>query len=180
MGKIGRTIVTTDEIQQMVKRVAAEINQTYGTDFDQVLFVGVMKGAYLWMADLLRALNADVQMDYVRVASYEDDHSTGEVQIIHDLKTDIRGKKVVLLDEVIDSGLTLQYLQTIFLQRGALDVKRAVAVDKRPQAIQEADPVEFVGTMAPDEFLIGYGMDYNNHYRNLPYIAVLESEVQAV
>lgn len=180
MGKIGRTVVTTQEIKQMVQRVADEINQTYEAEYDQVLFVGVMKGAYLWMADLLRALNADVQMDYVRVASYEDDHSTGEVQIIHDLKTNVLGKKIILLDEVIDSGLTLQYLQNVFLQRGASEVTRAIAVDKRPQAIQEADPVEFVGTVAPDEFLIGYGMDYNNHYRNLPYIAVLELTTQTV
>lgn len=180
MGKIGRTIVTTDEIKQMVERVASEIDQVYGNEFDQVLFVGVMKGAYLWMADLLRAINADVQMDYVRVASYEEDHSTGEIKIIHDLKTDVRGKKVILLDEVIDSGLTLQYLQETLLKRGAIEVTRAIAVDKRPQAIQEADPVEFIGTIAPDEFLIGYGMDYNNHYRNLPYIAVLEFNPQVV
>lgn len=171
--QLGTTVFTAAQISQMVARVATEIQQDYADQLSEVIFVGVMKGAYLWMGDLLRAIGGDVQMDYLRVGSYLNDGSTGEVTLLDDLRLDVTGKTVILLDEVIDSGLTLLWLKELLQARGAEAVKIAVAFDKR-QTQQVAFPVDYIGASAPNDFLVGYGMDYNDHFRNLSYIATLD------
>ncbi|MCM0582116.1 hypoxanthine phosphoribosyltransferase [Weissella diestrammenae] len=172
--KLGRTVVSESEIKAMVPRVANEIKQACGDDLKDVLFVGIMKGAYIWMADLLREIGADVQMDYIHVSSYANEQSTGVVTVVKDIQQDVNDRIVILLDEVIDTGLTLQYLKKELLARGARKVLLAVATDKREQIAADDIHADFVGIRVPNEFLVGYGMDYNNHYRNLGYIAVLE------
>ena len=168
-----RTVLGTEEIAAMVERVAAEINAATA-DVERPVFVGVMKGAYIWMADLLRAVGRDVETDYIDVSSYDGNASTGRITIQRDLKVDLTGRTVVILDEVIDSGLTLRYLKHDFEERGAEQVLIAVAVDKREDVSAGGVTPDFIGAKVPNEFLVGYGMDYNNHYRNLPYVAVLE------
>ena len=169
-----RTVLGTEEIAAMVERVAAEINAATA-DVERPVFVGVMKGAYIWMADLLRAVGRDVETDYIDVSSYDGNASTGRITIQRDLKVDLTGRTVVILDEVIDSGLTLRYLKHDFEERGGRTrVLIAVAVDKREDASAGGVTPDFIGAKVPNEFLVGYGMDYNNHHRNLPYVAVLE------
>ncbi|MDR3241301.1 MAG: hypoxanthine phosphoribosyltransferase [Lactobacillaceae bacterium] len=172
--KLGRTVVTTEEIAEMVPRIANEIKAECGADLDNALFVGIMKGAYIWMSDLLREIGGDVQMDYIHVSSYASDQSTGVVTVVKDIQQEIQGRVVVLLDEVIDTGLTLQYLKRELLARGAKKVLLAVATDKREEIGADEIKADFVGMQVPNEFLVGYGMDYNDHYRNLGYVAVLE------
>jgi len=171
-----RTVLGTEEIAAMVERVAAEINAATA-DVERPVFVGVMKGAYIWMADLLRAVGRDVETDYIDVSSYDGDASTGRITIQRDLKVDLTGRTVVILDEVIDSGLTLRYLKHDFEERGAEQVLIAVAVDKRENVSAGGVTPDFIGAKVPNEFLVGYGMDYNNHHRNLPYVGVLKREV---
>ena len=172
-----RTILTRSEIQTMVKRVAAELRQELA-GVEEPVFVGVMKGAYIWMADLLRELAPDIDLatDYIDVSSYVGTQSTGHLTIVRDLKTDLKNRTVVVLDEVIDSGLTLRYLKSDFEQRGAKKVYVAVAVDKRPDKSIGGIIPDFIGSDVPNEFLVGYGMDFEGHYRNLPEVRVLSIE----
>lgn len=172
---LDRVVVTTEEINAMVARVADELRVKL-TGVERPLFVGVMAGSYIWMADLLRnlAFDFDIDSDYIDVSSYSGDASTGEIKIVQDVQRDLAGRTVVILDEVIDTGLTLQYLKANFLARGAAQVYIAVAADKGLKTdFMDFEP-DFVGTKVPNEFLVGYGMDYNDHYRNLPTISVLK------
>lgn len=171
--KLQQTVLTPEDIQAMVQRVASEINAA--TADEELVVVGVMKGAYIWMADLLRAMDRhDVIMDYIDVSSYVGDHSTGHITIQRDLKTDLAGKTVLIMDEVVDSGLTLRYLKADFEQRGAKRVYIAVATDKRPDGFNGDVDVDFVGAKVPNEFLVGYGMDYNENFRNKDSVKILE------
>lgn len=128
----------------------------------------------MWMADLMRAMNREIELDYIDVSSYVGDQSTGHITIQRDLRVDLSGRTVVILDEVVDSGLTLRYLKADFEARGAKKVYVAVATDKRHSASAGGITPDFIGAHVPDEFLVGYGMDYNEYYRGLPYVAVLE------
>ncbi|MDR3189771.1 MAG: hypoxanthine phosphoribosyltransferase [Lactobacillaceae bacterium] len=169
-----RVVLTEDQITDMVQRVAAEINAA--TSDDDTVFVGIMKGAYIWMADLMRAMNRNVELDYIDVSSYSGASSTGVVTIERDLKIDITNKTVVVLDEVVDTGLTLSFIKQEFIKRGAKRVLLAVATDKRTTVGPDDIQIDFTGAQVPDEFLVGYGMDYNNNYRNLSHVAVLKLE----
>lgn len=171
--RLARTILSVDEIDTMVNRVADELNEVL-VDVEWPVFVGVMKGAYMWMADLMRAMKRDIELDYIDVSSYVGDKSTGHITIQRDLKVDLSGRTVVILDEVVDSGLTLRYLKADFEARGAKKVYVAVATDKRQSESAGGITPDFIGAHVPDEFLVGYGMDYNEYYRGLPYVAVLE------
>ncbi|MGO3468045.1 MAG: phosphoribosyltransferase [Weissella hellenica] len=171
--RLARTILSVDEIDTMANRVADELNEVL-VDVERPVFVGVMKGAYMWMADLMRAMKRDIELDYIDVSSYVGDKSTGHITIQRDLKVDLSGRTVVILDEVVDSGLTLRYLKADFEARGAKKVYVAVATDKRQSESAGGITPDFIGVHVPDEFLVGYGMDYNEYYRGLPYVAVLE------
>lgn len=170
-----RVVLTPEEIATMVGRVATELN-TELADVERPVFVGVMKGAYVFMADVLRALDRDIDMDYIDVSSYVGDSSTGHITIQRDIKTNLAGKTVVILDEVVDTGLTLKYLKADFERRGAKKVYVAVAVDKRDGMSDGGVTPDFVGAKVPNEFLVGYGMDYKNHFRNLGSVYVLSLE----
>jgi hypoxanthine phosphoribosyltransferase len=169
------TVLTEAEIRVMVARVAEELRRDLA-DVERPLFVGIMKGVYIWMADLLRELSPtmNLEMDYIDVSSYVGDSSTGAVTIQRDLKTDLAGRTVIILDEVVDTGLTLRVLKADFERRGAKKVLVAVAVDKRDDVNKGGITPDYVGAKVPDLFLVGYGMDFNNNYRNLPYVAVLK------
>lgn len=172
--ELERTVVTKAEIEAMVTRVAGELRAALAGE-ERPLFVGVMKGSYIWMSDLLRELagDFDIESDYIDVSSYEDDASTGEIKVVRDVHADMQDRTVVIMDEVIDTGLTLHYLKQDFLNRGAKQVLVAVAADKRSAIDEGGITPDFIGVQVPDEFLVGYGMDYNDHFRNLPTIDVL-------
>lgn len=171
--RLARTILSVDDIEKMVNRVAGELNEVL-VDVERPVFIGVMKGAYMWMADLMRAMQCEVELDYIDVSSYVGDKSTGHITIQRDLKVDLKDRTVIILDEVVDSGLTLRYLKADFEARGAKKVYVAVATDKRQSESAGGITPDFIGAHVPDEFLVGYGMDYNEYYRGLPYVAVLE------
>jgi hypoxanthine phosphoribosyltransferase len=168
--RLARTILSVDDIEKMVNRVAGELNEVL-VDVERPVFIGVMKGAYMWMADLMRAMQCEVELDYIDVSSYVGDKSTGHITIQRDLKVDLKDRTVVILDEVVDSGLTLRYLKADFEARGAKKVYVAVATDKRQSESAGGITPDFIGAHVPDEFLVGYGMDYNEYYRGLPYVA---------
>jgi hypoxanthine phosphoribosyltransferase len=169
---ITKIIVTEEQITKRVKEMAAEIDAKYaGKD---VLLVGVLKGAVMFMADLSRAMQIPLHMDWMAVSSYgSGTQSSGVVRILKDLDADVLGRHVIIVEDIIDSGLTLSWLITNLRARGAASVE-IVAMLRKPDAAKVAVDVAIVGFDIPNEFVVGYGLDYAENYRTLPGVAILD------
>ncbi|KWW98875.1 hypoxanthine phosphoribosyltransferase [Carbonactinospora thermoautotrophica] len=170
-----KVLVTAEDIQRRVAELAAEIDRDYaGRD---VLLVGVLKGAVMVMADLARALHLPAQMDWMAVSSYgSGTKSSGVVRILKDLDTDIAGRDVLVVEDIIDSGLTLSWLLANLNSRGPASVE-VCAMFRKPDAIKVPLRVRYVGFDIPNEFVVGYGLDYAERYRNLPFVGTLAQHV---
>ena len=169
---ITKVLVTPEEIQSKVKELASQLDVFYA-DKD-VLLVGVLKGAVMFMADISRAMQIPVQMDWMAVSSYgHGTQSSGVVRILKDLDADLIGRHVLIVEDIIDSGLTLSWLITNLKARGAASVE-IVALLRKPEAAKVDVDVRWVGFEIPNEFVVGYGLDYAERYRTLPGVAVLD------
>ncbi len=168
-------LVSEKELQEIVERLAADIDRDYeGKDW---LMVGVLKGSILFMADLMKAMKTDYPIDFVVVSSYADGtESTGRVNVLKDISQSIVGKELLIVEDIIDSGNTLNFLVKYFLAKGASSVKIVTLFDK-PDRRKVEVPVEYVGKVIPDAFIVGYGLDYAEKYRTLPYVGILKPEV---
>ena len=168
-------LVTEEEIGLRLDEMAARIDADYaGQD---LLLVGVLKGAVYVMADLSRRLHRSAPMDWMAVSSYgSGTKSSGVVRILKDLDTDITDRHVLIVEDIIDSGLTLSWLLGNLASRGAASVEIATLL-RKPEAMKVAVDVKYVGFDIPNEFVVGYGLDYAERYRNLPFIATLRPEV---
>lgn len=154
--------------------MAREIRSLY--DGEPILMVGVLKGSFLFLADLCRQLGPDVSVDFIQVSSYGDQRvSSGIVQIRKDLDHSIEGKNVLVVEDIVDTGATLAHLRELLLTRKPKSL-RVVSLLNKPDARKVPVEIEFVGFDIPNAFVVGYGLDYAERYRNLPYIGVLESE----
>lgn len=170
-----RVLVTEEQISKRVKEMAAEIDRDYaGKD---VLLVGVLKGAVMIMADLSRAMRSKATMDWMAVSSYgSGTQSSGVVRILKDLDTDISGRHVLVVEDILDSGLTLSWLLSNLRSRGAASVEVCTLLRKPDAAKVEVD-VRYVGFDIPAEFVVGYGLDFAERYRNLPFVGTLAPHV---
>ncbi|HWJ67086.1 MAG TPA: hypoxanthine phosphoribosyltransferase [Nocardioides sp.] len=168
-------LFTEKQIQDRVAELAAEIERDYeGKD---LVLVGVLRGAVMIMADLSRALNKHVEMDWMAVSSYgSGTKSSGVVRILKDLDADISGRHVLIVDEIIDTGLTLSWLTSNLGSRGPASVEIATLL-RKPEALQMPVEVRYVGWDIPNEFVVGYGLDYRERYRNLRDIGTLAPSV---
>ena len=173
--EITEVLVTPEQIQARVAELAAEIDAKYsGKD---VLLVGVLKGAVMFMADLSRAIQIPVQMDWMAVSSYgSGTQSSGVVRILKDLDADVLGRHVIIVEDIIDSGLTLSWLASNLEARGAASVE-IVALLRKPDAAKVEVKVALVGFDIPNEFVVGYGLDYAERYRTLTGVAILSPAV---
>jgi hypoxanthine phosphoribosyltransferase len=173
--EITQVLITKEQIETRIAELAKEIDAHYtGKD---VLLVGVLKGAVMFMADLSRAVQSRVQMDWMAVSSYgSGTTSSGVVRILKDLDADVLGKDVLIVEDIIDSGLTLSWLVANLEARGAASVE-VVALLRKPDAAKVDVSVRWVGFEIPNEFVVGYGLDYNERYRTLPGVAVLSPSV---
>jgi len=173
--KITKVLVTEEQIDAKVAELAAQIDEQYaGKD---VLLIGVLKGAVMFMADLSRAIQIPVQMDWMAVSSYGSGTvSSGVVRILKDLDADVLGRHVIIVEDIIDSGLTLSWLASNLEARGAASVE-IVAFLRKPDAAKVDVKVAMVGFDIPNEFVVGYGLDYAEDYRTLKGVAVLAPEV---
>ncbi len=170
-----KILVSEEEIASIVNRLAGEIERDY-KDKDW-LMVGVLKGSVLFMADLMKAIKSDFKIDFVVVSSYADGtESTGRVNVIKDISQSIVGKDLLIVEDIIDSGNTLNFLVKYFLAKGANSVKMVTLFDK-PDRRKVDVPVQYVGKVIPDAFIVGYGLDYAEKYRTLPYVGILKPEV---
>jgi hypoxanthine phosphoribosyltransferase len=181
MKDIEAVIFTRADIEAAIARMAASIVRDYVGK--TVVMVGVLKGALFVTADLARAIDAvsggsvEVRLDFLAVSSYGNAHrSSGEVRLIQDTSHSIEGKHVLIVEDIVDNGLTLRYLMTLLGGRAPASVRVAVLLDK-PYNRQVDVPVDYIGMTCPDEFVVGYGLDYQERYRTLPYVAKLRSEI---
>ena len=169
--EIERVVVTQENLQAKIKELAARIDKDYeGKD---LILIGVLKGAVMAMADLSRALQRHVEMDWMAVSSYgSGTKSSGVVRILKDLDRDITGRHVLIVEDIIDSGLTLSWLKANLESRGAQNVE-ILSILRKPDAAKVAVDVKYVGFEISPDFVVGYGLDFDEKYRNLPFIAVL-------
>ncbi|WP_425466898.1 hypoxanthine phosphoribosyltransferase [Rarobacter faecitabidus] len=168
-------LIPTDELNGRLDEIAREIDRDYA-DKD-VLVVGVLKGAIMVVADLTRRMTIPVTMDWMAVSSYgSGTKSSGVVRILKDLDSDLHGRHVLVIEDIIDSGLTLSWLVANLRSRGPESVEIATML-RKPDAAKVDVDVRYVGFDIPNEFVVGYGLDYDEKYRNLPYVGTLKAEV---
>lgn len=170
-----RVLVSREEIQQAVARIGAEITKDY--EGKELFVIGVLKGGFMFMADLVREINLPLQLDFIAVSSYGSSTKTsGVVRMIKDIDKPLDGKHLLIVEDIIDSGVTLKYLKEMFATRGPLSIKVCTIFDK-PSRRKVEMKGDYVGIEIPDEFVIGYGLDYDGKYRNLPDLCVLRRDV---
>ena len=174
-GDIERVIVTEEQLQTRIKELAAQVDKDYeGKD---LLLVGVLKGAVMAVADFSRALQRHVDMDWMAVSSYgSGTKSSGVVRILKDLDRDITGRNVLIIEDIVDSGLTLSWLKANLESRGVGSVE-ILSILRKPDAAKVEVDVKYVGFDIPKDFVIGYGLDFDEKYRNLPFIGVLANHI---
>lgn len=178
MGEMERDIqsvlISAEEIQSAVARIGAQISKDF--EGKEPIFVGVLKGCFIFMADLMRYVTIKCSMDFMAVSSYSGTTSTGAVKINKDLSQDIEGRHLILVEDILDSGVTLNYLKNYLMVRRPASVTVATLMDK--PARRKADIyADYSCFEIPDAFVVGYGLDYNEKYRNLPYIGVLKPQI---
>ncbi|MCX6539083.1 MAG: hypoxanthine phosphoribosyltransferase [Acidobacteria bacterium] len=166
-------IISAQEIQQRVKELAAEIRRDFANE-PQLHFVSVLKGAFMFLGDLIRAMDRPVTIDFMAVSSYgKNTTSSGEVRVLKDLDTGLEGRNVIIVEDIVDTGLTLAYLQEILHARGPKSLKTACLLSKPSRRVIEVK-VDYIGFTIEDRFVVGYGLDYAEQYRNLPYLGALD------
>ncbi|RRR96489.1 hypoxanthine phosphoribosyltransferase [Glycomyces terrestris] len=179
--EIERTIITEEEIRAKVAELGAKVSADYAAglleDGDELLLVGVFKGAVMFMADFARALSVPVKMEFMALSSYgSSTTSSGTVRILKDIDSDVEGKHILVVEDIIDSGLTLSWLLKYL--EGLRPASVSVVSMLRKPGVQRVDiPVKYLGFDIPNEFVVGYGLDYAERYRELPFIGVLKPEV---
>jgi hypoxanthine phosphoribosyltransferase len=167
-------ILGRDEVEQRVRELAAEISRDYAGR--RPLLIGLLKGSLLFLSDLVRNLTLDVEIDFISISSYQNrSTSSGSVRLLRDLDRDIYDRDVLIVEDIIDSGLSLSYIQKMLEARGPRTFAIAAFLDKRVPRTNEVN-VDYVGVRIPDRFVVGYGLDYQERYRGLPHVAVLNAQ----
>lgn len=168
------TMYSAEEISERVKNLGAEITRDYaGKD---LVVIGILKGSCIFLADLIRAVDLNLKIDFMAVSSYKDATvSSGDVEILKDLTNPIRGKDVIICEDIVDTGLTLFRLLEILGSRGANSIKVATLLDKPEPRIKKDLKIDYCGFQIPNKFVVGYGLDAAGRYRNLPFISVVKN-----
>jgi hypoxanthine phosphoribosyltransferase len=166
-----QTLLTTDQIQSRVRALGEEIRRDHPGDLHLIC---VLKGAFMFTSDLIRALPGETSVDFMALSSYgKSTSSSGEVRLMKDLDSGLEGRDVIIVEDIVDTGLTLTYLQEILRARGPRMLKTACLLSK-PSRRKVNVPVDYIGFEIPDKFVVGYGLDYAEKYRNLPFIGVVD------
>lgn len=170
-----KVLVTQEEIAEAVARLGKTLTEDYKDK--EVVVVGILRGAAIFMADIIRAMDCYLTIDFMDVSSYgEALQSSGEVKIVKDLDTRVEGKDILIVEDIIDTGQTLKYIVDLLHYRKANSVKVCTLLDKKERRVNNME-ADYVGLDIPNEFVVGYGLDYKQEYRNLPYIGVLSPSV---
>jgi hypoxanthine phosphoribosyltransferase len=168
-------LLTEEQIKARIAEMGEEIAEKH--QGERPLFLGVLKGCFVFMADLIRACPIKSDLEFIAVSSYENATvSSGRVQITHDVQQDITGRNIIIVEDILDSGNTLAFLKDYLMTKGAKSITIVTLLDKPSRRTKAITP-DLAGFVVPDEFVVGYGLDYAQEYRNIPYIGVLKPEV---
>lgn len=166
-------LFSADQIQERIRELGAQLTAEYADK--ELVLVGVLKGSCIFLADLMRVIDLPLTIDFMAVSSYKDGtQSTGDVEILKDLSNPIRGKHVIVVEDIVDTGLTLSRLLDILESRGAESIRLASFLDKPEPRIKTQLKIDYTGFTVPNQFVVGYGLDAAGRYRNLPFIAVVK------
>ena len=173
-----RVLLSEDEIREKVRELGGKITADYKNS--NLMLVTVLKGAVVFLADLMRQIDVPAEIDFMVVSSYGSGvKSSGVVKIVKDLDVPLAGKDILIVEDILDSGITLSYIKELLESRGPRSIRIATLLDK-PSRRKVDLQADYIGFSVPDEFVIGYGLDYDEKYRNLPYIGILKPEVYSV
>lgn len=165
-----KTLLTREEVEKRIKELAKEIEKDYcGKD---LLVIGLLKGSIMFMSDLIKEMDLPVMIDFMSVSSYSGTTSTGVINILKDTDISVKDKDVLIVEDIIDTGLTLSHVKKLLEDRGAKSLKICTLLDKPSRRTVEMKG-DYVGFEIPDEFVVGYGLDYDQHHRNLPYVGIV-------
>ena len=172
---IKKVLISEKEIQEKAAELGKQITEDYGNKGSAPLIIALLRGSVPFLAELIKHIDLDIQFDFMDVTSYEGTESVGQVKILKDLDTPVKGKDVLVVEDIVDTGRTLETVCGMFLHNGASSVKIVTLLDKPSRRVSGVKP-DYVGFTVGNEFVVGYGMDFNQHYRCLPYIGVLKDE----
>ena len=165
-----KTLLTREEAEKRIKELAKEIEKDYcGKD---LLVIGLLKGSIMFMSDLIKEMDLPVMIDFMSVSSYSGTTSTGVINVLKDTDISVKDKDVLIVEDIIDTGLTLSHVKKLWEDRGAKSLKICTLLDKPSRRTVEMKG-DYVGFEIPDEFVVGYGLDYDQHHRNLPYVGIV-------
>ena len=174
LGDVGEVMITEQEIKQRAKEIGQQITEDHIDD--DVILIGILRGAIMWMTDLMRHIDLDIMIDFMACSSYgSSTKSSGVVKINKDIDSDIRDKNVIIVEDIIDSGLTLDYIKGYLQGRHPKSLRICAILDK-PSRRKVQIRADYVGFEVEDKFIVGYGLDFDQHYRNLPYISWLKEQ----
>jgi hypoxanthine phosphoribosyltransferase len=165
---VGKPFLTVEQIQNKTRELADRISNDY--EGKNLLAVGVLKGAFIFFSDIVRMIRVPLSIDFLIASSYLKSESSGEIKVHYDIREEIANQDVLLIEDIVDTGITLNYLRERILQKGPKSLKICTFLDKRGRR-QVDVPLDYVGFVIPNEFVVGYGLDYDNKFRNLPYIS---------
>jgi hypoxanthine phosphoribosyltransferase len=167
-----KTLISSEDIARRVSELAQQIDHDYH-NVDELLILGILRGAFIFIADLTRQLQTTHAVDFMALMSYSKNKSTGEVRILMDSREPIKDRHILIVEDIIDSGDTLNHLARTLLEREPASLRTCVLVRKKRENVKLDIPIDYIGFEIPDVWVVGYGLDYDNYYRTLPYIAEL-------
>lgn len=172
---VSEVLVTAEELKAINERLGAQITKDF--EGKNLLVVGILKGSLYFMADLTRCIDLPLKLDFLAVSSYgSSTRSSGAVKIVKDIDINLEGYDILIVEDILDSGRTLDYVSKLIAARGANSISIVTLLDKPERRVVDLHP-DYVGCDVPDEFVVGYGLDYDQKYRNLPYIGALKREI---
>jgi hypoxanthine phosphoribosyltransferase len=171
----GKPFLNAEDIQNKVSELALRISKDY--EGKEILAVGILKGAFMFFSDLLRKIQVPVSVDFLIASSYVKTDTSGKINLHADLREDIRGKHLLLVEDIIDTGLTMNFIKELLLERKPASLKICAFLDKVSRRKIEL-PIDYTGYKIPDHYVVGYGLDYENKFRNLPYIAIFKKTLK--
>ncbi len=171
---IGKPMFTVEQIQQRVRELADMVTHDY--EGKELVAIGILRGAFIFFADLVRAIRIPLTVDFIIASSYIKTSTTGEVKVYYDVREDITDRDILLVEDIVDTGITLNHVRERLLLKRPKSLKICAFLDKKERRIVEV-PLDYVGFEIPNEYVVGYGLDYDNKYRNLPYIAIFRKNI---
>ncbi len=171
---VGKPFFTVEQIQHKVRELADRISSDY--EGKNMLAVGILKGGFMFFSDLVRAIRVPLSVDFIVAASYLKAETTGEVKVYYDIREEVTGRDVLLVEDIVDTGVTLNHLRERVLLRRPQSLKICAFLDKRERRMVDV-PLDYVGYEIPNDFVVGYGLDYDNKFRNLPYISIFRKSI---